>query len=157
MRALVALALLGVLVGVTGLAGAEPSTGAARPHAIDRSGIQAQILFLDTGSPDKGLVVSGFATGLDPGAAYFSLIYDVGSVPGGPAACTPSGPALSGAQMGVGFWEVAPDGTGSLFAVKTGASYAPLDAVGAVSVRIVLGPPPAGFVLQACGQIHRNP
>lgn len=136
---------------------AEPATGAARLHPVDGSGVQAQILFLDAGSPEHGLVVSGRATGLDPGQAYFSLVYDLGAVPGGPLACEPTSPALSPAQMAVGFWQVAADGTGTLFAFKTAGAYAPLDAFDAVSVRVVQGPPPAGFVLQACGQVHRNP
>jgi hypothetical protein len=59
--------------------------------------------------------------------------------------------------MAVGFWQVAADGTGTLFATKTGEAYAPLATFDAVSVRVVLGPPPAGFVLQGCGQVHRNP
>lgn len=137
---------------------AEQATGAARLHATDGSGIQGRMVFLDTGSPQTGLMVSGTATGLDPTQTYFSLIYDVGALPGGPAACVPAGnPPLTGTQMGVGFWLVGADGTGTLFAVKTGDSYVSLGSIGAVSIRIVLGLPPAGFALQACGQVHQGP
>ena len=68
------------------------ATGSARLTPINGSGIQAEILFLDTGSDVNGLVVSGKAIGLDPTQAYFSLLYNVGSVPGGPVACTPAPP-----------------------------------------------------------------
>jgi hypothetical protein len=152
-----AIAGLATALLTTTSAAAEPATGAARLHPIDRSGVRARIVFLDTGSPDQGLVVSGQAAGLDPAQTYVSLIYDTGAVPGGPRACEPTGPTLSPAQMIVGTWQVAADGTGTLFAVKTAAGYAALESFDAVSVRIVVGPPPAGFVLQACGQVHRNP
>ncbi len=152
----VAMAGLFVALVASTSAAAEPATGAARLHPIERSGVQARVLFLDTGSPEQGLLVSGHAAGLDPAQTYVSLIYDTGAVPGGPQACTPTG-ALSPAQMVVGTWQVAADGTGTLFAVKTAAGYAAVETFDAVSVRVVLGPPPAGFVLQACGQVHRNP
>jgi len=131
----------------------QPSTGSARLHEINRSGIQARMLFLDTGDPATGLVVSGTATGLDPAAAYISLRYDTGSVPGGPLACEPSDSStLTEAQMFVGSWTVAADGTGTLFAIKTDATYTALTEIGAISIRRV-----PGGTLQACGQIHRNP
>ena len=130
----------------------EPSTGSARQHQINRSGIQGRILFLDTGDPATGLVISGTATGLNPNAAYISLRYDTGSVPGGPVACEPSDSTLTEAQMFVGSWTVAADGTGTLFAIKTGTTYTALNDVGSISIRRV-----PGGTLQACGQIHRNP
>ncbi len=132
------------------------ASGEARIHAIDQSGIQGRVLFLDTGSADTGLVVSATATGLDPNQAYFSLVYDIGSVSGGPSACTPSAASNLGAQkMFVGAWVVNPDGTGRLFAVKTGNSYAPLAALGAMSIRAIAQTGPA--VLQGCGQVRTNP
>ena len=95
-------------------------------------------------------------TGLDPEATYVSLVYDSGAVPSGPLACEPGNFQLDGTQMFVGFWKVEADGTGTLFGVKTGDSYAALDSVGAMSIRVVQGPPPAGFVLQACGRVHED-
>lgn len=132
---------------------ADLGIGSARLHPIDQSGIRARVAFLDTGSPVGGLIVSAIATGLDPAQTYFSLVYDTGSAPSGPGACAPSG-LLTPAQMSVGFWNVASDGTGTLFAAKQGDGYVPLDEIGAMSIRIVLGPPPAGFVLQACGRVR---
>jgi hypothetical protein len=150
------LSLVSMLVSPL-VASAVPSTGAARLTAIDASGVQARILFLDTGSPQNGLVVSGFATGLDPTQLYISLVYDAGSVPGGPTACVPTGnPPITATQMAVGFWTVAENGTGTLFAIKSGDSYFPLSDIGTMSVRIVLGPPPEGFVLESCGRVGQR-
>jgi hypothetical protein len=134
----------------------DPSTGSARLHQVDRSGITARIVFLDTGDPTTGLIVSGTAKGLDPEDTYITLVYDDGSVPGGPLACEPPPDNdQTEAQMFVGTWVVAPDGTGTLNATKTGASYVPLDDIGTVSVREVVevGLPE----LEACGKVHRNP
>jgi hypothetical protein len=142
-----------VFAGSTAAA-TEPAIGSARLNEIDDSNIRARVAFLDTGGPAGGLVVSAVATGLDPTQTYFSLVYDTGSLPSGPGACLPTGPALTAEQMEVGFWKVARNGVGTLFVVKRGDDYAPLDAIGAMSIRIVLGPPPAGFVLQACGRVR---
>jgi Icc-related predicted phosphoesterase len=56
--------------------------------------------------------------------------------------------------MFVGTWTVAPDGTGTLNATKTGDSYVPLDDIGTVSIREVVevGLPE----LEACGRVHEN-
>lgn len=133
------------------------ATGRAQLHQITQSGIQARILFLDSGSPENGLVVSGSAAGLDPTQMFFTLVYDTGALPGGPEACVPS-PAnqLTSDQMRVDFWKVNADGTGTLFRIKAGTSYVALSDIGAASVRHVVGPPPGGLVLQACGRVRRN-
>ncbi len=132
------------------------ASGEARIHSIDQSEIQGRALFLDTGSADTGLVVSATATGLDPNQGYISLVYDIGAVSGGPSACVPSPASTLGFQkMFVGTWVVNPDGTGRLFAVKTGSSYAPLADLGAVSIRVIAPAGPA--VLQGCGQVRTNP
>lgn len=152
--------LAGIAAGmVLALAGStstatELAIGSARLNEIDDSNIRARVAFLDTGSPAGGLIVSAIATGLDPTQTYFSLVYDSGSPPSGPGACLPTGPALTADQMEVGFWKVARNGVGTLFVVKRGDDYVPLDEIGAMSIRIVLGPPPAGFVLQACGRVR---
>ncbi len=135
-------------------AAAELAIGSARLNEIDDSGIRARVAFLDTGSPAGGLIVSAVASGLDPTQTYFSLVYDTGSAVTGPGACLPTGPALTEDQMEVGFWKVARNGVGTLFVVKRGDDYVPLDEIGAMSIRIVLGPPPAGFVLRACGRVR---
>lgn len=159
---LFAAAALAVLLGMSLVAQAPQgqATGSARQTPINGSGIQAEILFLDTGSNVHGLVVSGKASGLDPTQSYFSLLYDVGSVPGGPAACTPPPTNdLTGAQMFTAFWAVAPDGTGTLFRQKTGAAYVALSDVATVSIRKATPGqnPPFFDILQACGEVHRNP
>jgi hypothetical protein len=134
----------------------SPSTGGATLHQINRSRITARIKFLDTGDPSTGLIVSGTATGLDPGDTYITLVYDTGSVPGGPRACEPPPDNdQTDAQMFVGTWVVRPDGSGTLNATKTGASYVPLDDISTTSIREVVG---AGLPeLRACGEVHRNP
>ncbi len=158
-----AAAALAALLGMSLVAQAPPegqATGSARQTPINQSGIQSEILFLDTGSNVHGLVVSGKASGLDPTQTYFSLLYDVGSVPGGPAACTPSrSNDLTGAQMFTAFWAVASNGTGTLFRQKTGAAYVPLSDIATVSIRKATPGqnPPFFDILQACGEIHRNP
>ena len=152
-RAGIAAGLLMALAWSTSAA-TELAVGSARLNEIDGSGIRARVAFLDTGSPSGGLIVSAIATGLDPTQTYFSLVYDTGSAPNGPGACLPTGPALTADQMEVGFWKVARTGVGTLFVVKRGDDYVPLDEIGAMSIRIVLGPPPAGFVLQACGRVR---
>ncbi len=142
-----------------------PSPGTARAFLaqINGSGIQARIIFLDTGSPDNMLVISGRATGLDTsqGQQYFSLLYNVGSVATGPAACTPApppAPQITGAQMFTAFWRVNPDGTGTLLATKSGDFYVPLSEVATMSVREATPGSNAPFfnVLRACGQLRPN-
>lgn len=150
-----------VAVSLVAQAPTGQATASAQQHPINNSGIQAEILFLDTGSDVHGLVLSGRASGLDPTQTYFSLLYNTGSVPGGPNACTPSpsGPPISFAQMFTAFWAVAPDGTGTLFRQKTGAAYVPLSEVATVSIRKVTPGmnPPFFDILQACGEISVNP
>jgi hypothetical protein len=164
MRKLSLFLTIGLLAGVTSYADddkkkpeaiEEPATADAHIRPIDKSGIEARVAFLDTGSAMPGLVVSGIAKGLDPTQKYFSLIYDNGSVAVGPTACEPtSNGSVNGPQMPVGFWNVNKDGTGTLFAIKSGPSYAKIGTFRTISIRIVLGPPPAGFQLRACGLVR---
>jgi hypothetical protein len=156
----IAIGVLGAVLGAvtwSATAAAELEVGSSRLGPIGGSGIRARAAFLDTGHPATGLIVSAVATGLDPSQTYFSLVYDTGSAITGPLACLPTGPSLTADQMNVGFWKVSPRGEGTLFAVKQGDSYVPLDEIGAISIRIVLGPPPEGFVLQACGGVRSIP
>ncbi len=152
-----ATALVSLVLGLVVAFGAPPSDdqiGHARQHPIDRSGIQGHIFIVDTGNSVRGLIVLGTATGLDPTKRYVSLLYDNGSVPGGPNACEPSSPdPLTGPQMFVGFWTVDADGTGFLLQRKTGAAYVPLDLVRTISIR-QFG---VADNLRACGEIGRNP
>ncbi len=150
MKSFLAFTVSGLLLVAVTSVRADQGVGSAHAHAIDGSGIQGRIAFLDSGDAASGLVVSGRATGLDPAQGYVSLVYDRGAVPGGPNACLPTG-GLTGAQMFVGFWKVDEDGIGSLFVTKNGDAYVPIDDVGAVSIRL------ATMALQACGRVQGRP
>ena len=109
--------------------GREVILGEANLHAINRSGIKARIDFVDDGAT---LMAIGTATGLDPAESYVTLIYDNGSVPGGPKACQPTifdpeDPGFLLMTMFVGFWQVDPEGRGILVAINTnnGLDYVP--------------------------------
>ncbi len=152
-------ALVSLLLGLVVAFGAPSSDdqiGHARQHPIDNSGIQGHIFIVDTGNSVGGLIVLGTATGLVTTAPYLSLLYDNGSVPGGPNACEPSSPdPLTPAQMFVGFWTVDADGTGFLLRRKTGPAYVALNLVRTISIRQTQN---AGLpALRACGEIGRNP
>ena len=133
------------------------------------SGVTGVIFFVDDGTT---LTITGTATGLTLGIPYASLIYDKESEDDGPEACEPAifDPAEEGfilPTMFIGFWIVAPDGTGTLSAINivddaTGMRvYVPLDLIGTVSIRDLTvpnpGPPffdgsgPAAVV--ACGEL----
>ena len=130
-------------------------TGVTSSFVIhEKPEINGTVTFLDTGGLRSGLFVSGEARGMNPANTYVSLIYNIGSVTEGPAACTPTNGLLDGTQMLVGFWQVDATGRGKLFANKLGESYAPLTDVGAISIREVRGPAPGGFVLQSCGKVE---
>ncbi|MCZ6653257.1 MAG: hypothetical protein O7D91_09555 [Planctomycetota bacterium] len=142
--------------------GADISMGQARLHPIDGSGVHANIVFVDDGTT---LVVSGTATGLDPDESYLTLIYDNGSVPGGPDACgptifDPTDPGFLLGTMVIGSWTVDAEGNGSLSAINTnfGADYVRLNQFRSTSVRRMLGPPPVlgappPTELVACGHV----
>ena len=151
MFALLAAVAVVLALGVSASVAQSHSLGAAPVLSqVDGSGIRAQILFLDTGAPENGLIASGRAEGLDPNRIYTTLIYNAGSVSTGPAACLPTNAILDKSQMFVGNWKVSADGTGTLFAVKMGESFASLDDVGTTSVRVLEG---SDLVLRACGDV----
>ncbi len=154
------------------LAAARPNAGFATLEGsavltpIDRSGVLARIEFLDDGAT---LTVTGSATGLDPSETYLTLIYDNGSLPGGPDACMPTvfdfmDPDFLLGTMLVGSWVVDAEGRGTLSAVNTnfGADYVPLTRFRSTSVRRVTGPPPMpggppATELVACGHVATQP
>jgi hypothetical protein len=156
----VSLALsIGAIVIATSSVGAlsSPSTGSATLHPIDRSGIKARMDFLDTHDDDTGLIISGTATGLDPGKIYISLLHDNDSVPGGPRACEISRDTFDEEQMFIGRWEVNADGTGTMFSIQFHGGYIPLSDIGTVSIRefTIPGRPDLAPVV-ACGQINKH-
>jgi hypothetical protein len=145
--ALVALAVAGVAIG-----GRDSfTTGHATQHSVNGSGAQGQIDFLQTSA---GVAVTGTSTGLAPSfGRYVSLVYDVGSVPGGPTACEPTVP-MDG--MFVGIWKVDANGDGTL--IQVAHDVAPLGSFDTVSIRdttINGGFGPSAVV--ACGEVALNP
>ncbi len=143
----VALTLTGVAIG-----GLDSfTTGHARQHSVNGSGAQGRIDFLQTPS---GVVVTGTSTGLQPSLGrYVTLVYDPGSVPGGPTVCEPTMP-MNG--MFVGIWRVDASGDGTL--IQLAHDVAPLGTFDTVSIRdttINGGFGPQAVV--ACGEVALNP
>ena len=143
------------------------ATGQANLHPVGASGVKGNFTFVDNGST---ITMSGTARGLIPGDTYVSLIYDVGSVPGGPTVCEPTGPDLIGKMLvgeaGVlGFftWDVDGDGNGTItgtnflneeeFGVTAPpfltAEYVSLDEFDTISIRHL----ESDFAAVACGQV----
>lgn len=124
-------------------------TAQATQHTVNQSGVQGRI---DLTSVPGGLLVTGTATGLQPSIGrYVSLVYDLGSVPGGPTLCEPT---VDLAGMFVGIWAVDALGNGTLIQVVPAEEIAPLSAIDSVSIRdeTING----GFGVEAvvaCGQI----
>ena len=141
---LVALCASVALTVAMGSVASAESTGFVNQHQIDQSGVKGNLVFLDT--EDTGMLVTGVATGLDPGLPYVTLLYDRESVPSGPSACVPS----SASPMFVGFWAVNADGSGTL----DGRIDRALSDVGTASIRIFTGEPPG--LLVACGRVHED-
>jgi len=149
----------GAVMIVTASVGAlsSPTTGSARLHPYDRSGVKARMSFLDTHDDNTGLIVSGTATGLDPEKQYVSLIADNGSVPGGPQACEPTDDSLDEEEMFAGPWQVNADGSGTLLFTMSQGGYVPLSDFDTISIREVTVPGrPDLFPLVACGQINKH-
>jgi len=102
----------------------------ATQHPVNQSGVKGRIDFT---SVPSGLLVTGTATGLQPSfGRYVSLVYDLGSVSGGPTACEPT-VELDG--MFVGIWAVDALRNGILIQVVAPAAIAPLSAIDAISIR----------------------
>ena len=141
---LVALCASVALTVAMGSVASAESTGFVNQHQIDQSGVKGNLVFLDT--EDTGMLVTGVATGLDPGLSYVTLLYDRRSVPSGPNACLPS----SAGPMFVNFWTVNADGTGTL----DGRIDRALSDVGTASIRIFTGDPSG--LLVACGRVHED-
>jgi len=135
----------------------SPSTGAARLHPYDASGVTARMTFLDTHNDNTGLIVNGTATGLDPEKRYVSLISDNGAVPGGPDACEQSVHLFDEEQIFAGSWHVNADGTATLSFVMSEGGYVPLSEFDTISIRELTVPGrPDLFPLIACGQINKH-
>ena len=145
-RFLIVLAVTIVVSALAASAGSLDEKGKALLFPPTR--VLASINFVDDGSTLK---VTGHARGMTPGQVYVSLIYDVGSTVQGPAACgltifDPTDPNFIIGTMLLGTWEVDRHGRGTLSAINTndGANYVPVEKIGAVSVRRIIGPPGPG-------------
>lgn len=143
--------LLGILVpGIAVASHQDFASGAAHQHAVNQSGAQGLISFTDT---DAGVIVTGAATGLEPSVGrYVTLVYDVGSVPGGSTVCEPT-VELEG--MFVGFWVVDGDGNGTLIQLGMVAPLGSFDTVSIRDTAINQGFGPEAVV--ACGQVALHP
>jgi len=134
------------------LIAAAGETAHATQHPANQSGVMGRITFTDAGTT---LIVMGTATGLAPSTfgRYVTLVYDTGSVPGGPDNCEPTKPMPG---MFVGFWTSDAAGNGTLHQGST--PIAPLGAFDSVSIRDTtinggFGP----TAVAACGQVAVNP
>lgn len=148
-RFVLPLALLVLGAGPAAASHSEVGTAQALQHPVNQSGVMGSIDFVDTGA---GLLVTGTATGLEPSVGrYVSLVYDLGSVPGGPTVCEPT-VELEG--MFVGIWIVDAGGNGTLVQVVPPFAIAPLAEIDSISIRdetINQGFGPEAVV--ACGEI----
>ena len=164
----VAVALLGVPIAA--LAGHNGATAKANLHPENQSGVNGKFTFEDNGVDT--ITMSGTAWGLDPAGTYVSLIYDNGSVPGGPTACDPAGPELFGKMLvgegGFAFtWVVDGQGRGTITGTNflneelfdMGAppfppgTYVSVADFKTISIRHA----EAGFAVVACGQVAAHP
>lgn len=132
----------------------ESATARANQHPVNQSGVKGSITFTQTGA---GLIVTGTATGLAPNTVgrYVTLVYDVGSEPGGPELCEPTVPMPG---MFVGIWASDAAGNGLLIQLAPPGAIAPLGTFDTVSIRdttINGGFGPQAVV--ACGQVAVNP
>jgi hypothetical protein len=153
----VSLALsIGAVMIATSSVGAlsSPSTGSARLHPYDRSGIKARMDFLDTHDENVGLIITGTATGLDPTKIYFSSLQE--AVPGGPRGCeTPE--RGDEEQIFTGRWQVNADGTGTFFAIQNQGAYLPLSDFDTVGIReLTVAGRPDLAPLVACGRVNKH-
>jgi hypothetical protein len=132
-RLLFVLSLVGVALLSGNLTGFAAVTQDINQHPVGGSGIEGRVHVTDTGS---SLIIQATATGLNPAHGYFSLIYTLGSHPGGisqsqtlPLTGNAIAPCsalnqngmdtITTAQMLGGFWTVHADGTGTLDVVKS--------------------------------------
>ncbi len=129
-------------------------TARANQHPVNQSGVMGSITFTQT---EAGLIVTGTAKGLAPSTVgrYVTLVYDVGSTPGGPELCEPTVPMPG---MFVGIWASDAAGNGLLIQLAPPGAIAPLGTFDTVSIRdtTING----GFGVQAvvaCGQVAVNP
>lgn len=150
---LVAAALIAIPV-VTFAGHNGDATATANLHPANQSGVRGNITFVDGGG--FGLATSGTATGLQTSfGRYVSLVYDVGSLPGGPINCEPTSTDLTDDEMFVGIWSVDGSGNGTLLPVGNLAALGDFDTVSIRDTSVNDGFGPTAVV--ACGQVAVHP
>ena len=157
MRTLLAFAImLAVTLSLSAPAAARPAafvSAQATLHTANGSGAMGRINFSQTGT--GATTATGTATGLvGPSfGRYVSLVYDLGSVPGGPVNCEPTGDGI--ADMFVGIWSVDAGGNGTLIFVGPTAPIGTFDSTSSRDTTIKGGGGPGAVV--ACGEVASRP
>lgn len=155
MRVGLSSAMFVVLLAAGGILRAQEGiTARANQHPVNQSGVLGRISFTQTGA---GVIVTGTAKRLAPSTVgrYITLVYDVGSVPGGPEGCEPTVPMPG---MFVGIWASDAVGNGLLIQLAPPGEITPIGTFDTVSIRdttINGGFGPEAVV--ACGQVAVNP
>jgi len=127
-------------------------SGQATLHTMHQSGIMGRIDFSLTAG--GAVTATGTATGMVPNTRgrYVTLVYDRGSVPGGPTACEPTVPMPG---MFVGVWSSDGNGDGTLHFV---GPVAPLGSFDTTSIRdTTINGGRGEDAVQACGEVALKP
>lgn len=147
LRFVIVFTVLAGLFVASSPAQAQEVTAHATLHQVNKSGVRGEVDLTET---DGSVQATGTASGLQPGVGrYISLVYDRGSVSGGPVACEPT-VAMDG--MFVGTWAVDAAGNGTL--IQVAQDVAPLAQIDTMSIRdttINNGRGPEAVL--ACGEI----
>jgi len=146
--------LFGVVPAGTTVRAQGGVTARANQHPVNQSGVMGRITFTQAGA---GLIVTGTAQGLAPSTVgrYRTLVYDVGSQPGGPELCEPTVPMPG---MFVGIWASDAAGNGLLIQLAPPGAIAPLGTFDTVSIRDTTINGGRGVeAIVACGQVAVNP
>ena len=146
--------LFGLVVTATTVQAQGGATASANLHPVNQSGVMGKITFIQI---EGGLVVTGTATGLAPSSVsrYVTLVYDVGSVPGGPELCEPT---VELAGMFVGIWASDATGNGLLTQLAPPGAIAPFGTFDTVSIRDTTINDGFGVeAIVACGQVAVKP
>jgi hypothetical protein len=154
----VATLLMTLLLAVPAVARPDAfASGQATLHTMHQSGIMGRVDFSLTAG--GAVTATGTATGMAPNtvARYVTLVYDRGSVPGGPDSCEPS-PGNFMPGMGVGFWTSDADGNGTLHFLPFLGPVAPLGSFDTTSIRdTTINHGFGEAAVQACGEVALKP
>ena len=130
-------------------------SGQATLHQMHQSGIMGSVEFSLTAT--GAVTATGTATGMAPNtfARYVTLVYDRGSVPGGPTSCEPT---MTMAGMAVGFWSSDANGNGTLHFFPFMGPVSPLGSFDTTSIRdTTINGGLGEAAVQACGEVALKP